>query len=281
MQEYDLLIVSVPQDAAKAEELAKSIREYKLPKSAGNCLAEGPHRSVFVDSSGSAFDEAAAELLDRSRYMALMCSPATKSDKGILDRLEYFRKNKAEENIVAVIVEGEPIDSFPETFIQKKTVQHILPDMTIVEREETIEPVAADLRGNTKARRKEVLKYETVRITASILGLHPDVLEQRHKRRRRRAFIALAAVVGAVCLAASAIFLRLGYIAKVEGDIAEQQTLLSLRIAERTVNELPEQFADDPQALEYIDETIANAEAVIAEQGLEGMLSGAAGGNGG
>lgn len=281
MKEYDLCIISVPQDAAKAEELAESIRKYRLPKSAESYRLEAGYGNVAVDSSSSDFDAAAAELLDCSRYLAVICSPATKSDRGILDRLEYFRQKHPEENIVAVIVEGEPVDSFPETFIQKKTVQHILPDMSIVERVETIEPVAADLRGNTRARRKQLLKYETVRITASILGIHPDVLEQRHRKRRQRAFFTLAAVIASVCLIASAIFLKLGYIAKTEGDIAEQQTLLSLRIAGRTINELPEQFGDDPQAMEYIAETIEDAREVISSQGLESMLGEDAGENGG
>ena len=147
-----------------------------------------------------------------------------------------------------------------------------MPDMSIIERVDTIEPVAADLRGNTRKRQQEVLRYETVRITASVLGLHPDELEQRHRTRRKRAIIAALSVVGAVCLAAAAIFLRLGFIAKAEGDIAAKQAELSVQIARRTMQELPGMFADEPAALEYIDEAIDNARGSLDEIGLAELL---------
>ena len=147
-------------------------------------------------------------------------------------------------------------------------VQHILPDMRVVEREETIEPVAADLRGDTPARRKQLLRYETVRITASVLGLHPDALEQRQQRRRSRAILAAVAAAGCVLLAISALFLRLGLIARNEGRIAEAQAKKSIEVADRLTQELPALFAEDPLALSYVQEAIDQAQAVLDEIGL-------------
>lgn len=279
MAEYDLCIVSVPGDKGRAKELADSLLQYRLPKSAAGQDRDGV-RSIAADDSGSAFDEKAKALLDSSRNIAIICSPATRCHRGICDRLEYFRRERGDSHIIGVLTEGEPSDSFPENFIRTVILKQEMPDGSVEEREDTIEPVAADLRGDTPGRRKELLKYETVRITASVLGIHPDVLEQRHRRRRMRTLIAVASVVGAVCLAASAIFLRLGIIAKNEGDLAEQQTRLSLKIARRTINELPEQFKDDPEALAYISETIADVRGVIREQGLEDMFAEAPEGNG-
>ena len=210
----------------------------------------------------------------------LISSPRTKNDPAILQKLAAFRAGHGSEEIVLCIVEGEPIDSFPDSFIEKKSVQHILPDMSVVERIETIEPVAADLRGTTERRRREVLRYETVRITASVLGLHPDDLEQRHRSRRRRAAVAALTVVGATCLAAAGIFLRLGLIAKAEGEIAEEQTKLSVSIARRTIEELPASFAEDEQALAYIDEAVMSARGELEELGLTALLDEAETGGG-
>ena len=84
--------------------------------------------------------------------------------------------------------------------------------------------------------------------------------------------MAALSVVGAVCLVAAAIFLRLGYIAKTEGDIAEQQTELSVQIAQRTMKDLPEMFAEEPDALEYVDEAIENARGALDEIGLADLL---------
>ena len=225
-----------------------------------------------MDSTGSDLDEEGKQLLESSRYLVIVCSPDAKYSPAILKRLDYFRSCGRGENVVAVIVRGEPVDSFPESFIQHQVVRRILPNMRIIEREETIEPVAADLRGDTPGRRRQLLRYETVRITASVLGLHPDALEQRHRRRRNRAILTVSALVCSVLLVISVVFLHLGHVAREEGRIAEAQTNMSLNVAQRLTRELPAQFADDPQALVYIQEAIDHAQAALDEitQGTEG-----------
>lgn len=271
-ERYDICVVSPKSDAAIARTLAESIRRYRLPRTVkiqGNDL---DYRRILLDCEDTPMDDTVRAQLDGSRFLALICSPDTRQNRNILDRLEYFRTTHGQEEVIAIIVRGEPIDSFPESFIEKKVVRHIMPDMSVIERIDTIEPVAADLRAQTRERQREVLRYETVRITASVLGLHPDDLEQRHRARRKRAIMAVLSVVGAVCLAAAAIFLRLGFIAKAEGDIAEKQTDLSVQIARRTMQELPEMFADEPAALEYVDEAIENARESLDEIGLAELL---------
>ena len=271
---YDICILSVKDDAATAQALAASIRSYKLP---ARTLRPDPaldYRRILLDTDETPFTQASREKLDGCRYLVLLCSPATRKNQAILERLAFFRQNHGAENVVATIVRGEPAESFPESFIEKKVVRHIRPDMTVVERIETIEPVAADLRADSRARWKQVLRYETVRIVASVLGLHPDALEQRHRQRRRKAVATALSVVGAVCLAAAGIFLRLGFVAKAEGDIAQAQTQLSVDIARRTMEELPASFAGDEQALAYIQEAVAEARASLEELGLGELLSG-------
>ena len=271
---YDICILSVKDDAATARALAASIRSYKLP---ARTLRPDPaldYRRILLDTDETPFTQACRERLEGCRYLVLLCSPATRENQAILERLAFFRQNHGAENLVATIVRGEPAESFPESFIEKKVVRHIRPDMTVVERIETIEPVAADLRADSRGRWKEVLRYETVRIVASVLGLHPDALEQRHRQRRRKAVATALSVVGAVCLAAAGIFLRLGFVAKAEGDIAQAQTQLSVDIARRTMEELPASFAGEEQALAYIQEAVAEARASLEELGLGELLSG-------
>ena len=269
MQDYDICILAVSGDASVANKLADSIRRYKLPS--GTVLPDSSldYRRVYVEVSCNDFDDEARGILDHSRFLAVLCSPETRTSAFILDRLAYFRETGKENNIIAVIVRGEPAESFPDSFIEKKTVQKILPDMTVVERTETIEPVASDLRAETRSRWKEALSYETVRIIASILGLHPDDLEQRHRARRRRAVITLVSVIAAVCLGAAGIFAYLGHVARTEGEIADQQAKLCVDIAERTMNELPAAFADEPQALVYIQQAVDNARDALDELGLD------------
>ena len=106
-----------------------------------------------------------------------------------------------------------------------------------------------------------------------MLGLHPDELEQRQRRRHTRAVLAAVSAAGAVLLVISGVFLRLGIIAHREGRIAEAQTAKSVEVAQRLTQELPELFADNPQALEYVREAIAEAQTVldqIAQDAQEG-----------
>ncbi len=271
---YDICILSVRNDAELAEKLAESIRRYRLPRGVKPAAEGLDYRRVLLQQAEDDFDTEAQERLQSSRFLALVCSPETKSHPGILKRICYFQQEHGKDPVIAIIAEGEPIDSFPESFIETKKVQHIMPDLSIVERTETIEPVAADLRADSRQRWRSVLRYETVRIVASILGLHPDDLEQRHRSRRRKAIATALSVIGAFCLVAAGIFLRLGFLAKKEGDIAAQQTQLSLAIAKRTMEELPTAFVDEPEALHYIDEAIDNARADLEELGLTDLLGG-------
>lgn len=269
MSTYDICIISAPGDAETADRLANSLRRYHPAKAVAG---DDYHSSVLVDTSGSPVDEEVSRQLDSCRFLVVLCSPLSKSHPGILERLDSFRKSHDSEHIAAVLVDGEPADAFPENFSEEKLVRHIMPDMSIVERMEKIEPIAADLRGKTPALRRRALRYETVRITASALGIHPDVLEQRHRARHRRAVAILLGIIGAVSLTAAGVFLRLGLIAKAEGDIAREQTRLSAQIAARTMEELPRLFADDEVALEYVDEAVDSARESLEEIGLGELL---------
>ncbi len=272
LEKYDICILSTKPDELTARRLGESISRYRLPPKTKLSDPALDYRRLIYDCDEDSLDKGRRGILERSRFLVLICSPTTKNNPTILERLDCFRGNHGKEDIIAVLAEGEPIDSFPPSFIETATVQHILPDMTVVERTETIEPVAADLRGATKRRRREALRYETVRIAASVLGLHPDDLEQRHRARKRRAAAVALSLVGAVCLAAAGVFLRLGLIAKAEGEIAEEQTDLSVSIAKRTIEELPASFAQDEQALTYIDEAIKHARTELEELGMSELL---------
>ncbi len=255
VNDYDIYIVSAKNDAAIAEELASSIRGYKLPKDVVLPDSSLDYRRIFTDTEENAMDDQTRALLDHSVFLIVLCSPDAKDNPSLNKKLEYFRELRHNQNIVAVIVRGEPAEAFPESFIEKKSELHILPDMTVVEREETIEPIAADLRADNKKIYKQLMRYETLRIIASVLNLHPDDLEQRHRTRTRKAMFTLLSVIAAVCLLASGIFLYLGNIAAREGNIAAEQIRLNTEIIEYTLNELPELFADEPEALSYIRET--------------------------
>ena len=272
MEKWDICVVSARSDEQIANSLADSIRKYRLPSGVASSQDDTDYRRILLDTQETPFDEKVREQLDNSRFLVLLCSPDAKNSAPLNQRLNAFYQTHDRDKMIAVIVRGEPEESFPESFIERKLVQHILPDQRVIERMETIEPIAADLRADTDKRRKQLLHYETIRIVASVMSLHPDDLVQRMQTRRKKTLIRGLIMIAAVVVIVSAIFIRLGVIAHKEGKIAEEQTQLSVKTAERTIQELPELFADEPLALEYVKEAIQNARSSLAELGLEDLL---------
>ena len=278
---YDICILSLKNDAATAGLLADSIRSYKLPSRLSLPESGVGYQRVLVDDQEAAFDENARDRLENSRFLALLCSPGTRENPDVMSKLACFRDAHGGEGIIPVLVNGEPVHVFPASFYQQRVVKQILPDMSVVERVDIIEPVAADLRAAEPSRRKQMLRYETVRIIALMLGLRPDDLQQRQRQRRKRTVTAAVAMVAAVSLAAAGIFLRLGLIARNEGVIAEEQTRLSVEIARRTMEELPAEFAGDELALAYVNEVTENARVKLEKLELGELLAPAEAENGG
>ena len=270
---YDLCILSLKKDAVVAECLAGSIRSYKLPSRVAPPDPGLDYRRVLVDDQEAPFDEDAGNRLDHSRFLALICSPGTRDNPDIMAKLTRFLASHGGKDVIPVMTAGEPAEIFPVDFYQRKVVQQILPDMSVVERVDIIEPVAADLRASSSSRRKEMLRYETVRINALLLGLRPDDLQQRQRRRRQHTLAVAVALVAAVSLTAAGIFLRLGLIARDEGRIANEQARLSVEIARRTMEELPSEFAGNDMAMAYVDEAAENARMKLEGLGLGDLLS--------
>ena len=183
MERWDICVASARSDAPSAQMLAESIRKYRLPSGVVTASPDKDYRRILLDTEETPCDSQVQTKLENCRFFVFLCSPDAKSSEALKERLAAFRSTHGSENVIAVLVRGEPEDSFPENFREQKLVRHILPDQRVLERMETIEPIAADLRADTEKRRRQLLRYETVRIVASVMSLHPDDLEQRQHAR--------------------------------------------------------------------------------------------------
>ena len=256
-----ICIMATPTDMAIAGRLAKSLRKYRLPK------AYQPETwSVSVLCAQE--DMVDWPLLTKAALLLLLCSPESKTDPVFIDSIHRHKQLGPDQRMIPILVRGEPSESMPEGFIEKRFVKHILPDMSIMERMETTEPVAADLRAANRHSLRKLIHYETVRIMASLLNLYPNELENREEQRgRRRAALLIGCILG-ICLVCSALFLQLAYLAKVEGDIAQLQMDKTLSIAERTFGELSSSFQGQEKAMVYVDEAAREAKEALQTLGL-------------
>ena len=190
-----VLVVSAdaPEDAAAAFGLRKQLEQFRLPSHIRNAQPEGPRRirALSADRMG------AGEAEKSSQWLAVVCSPRLKDSEAAMDLIRRFKKQKGQERILAVLLEGEPADSFPkEICFREKTVTGG-DGMTRVIAEE-VEPLAADLREKDPRKQKKLLDDAVLRLAAPVFGLNYDDLRQRHREKRLRRIAAYCGAAAAV-----------------------------------------------------------------------------------
>ena len=175
--EYDAFISYKhgPVDSAAAKALQKNLEHFHVPIIAGKAKGEGGRkriRRVFLDegelSATPAFASRIRQALKNSRWLIIVCSPATKDSPWVDLEIRTFLEFHDRDHILAVMTSGEPADIFPEAFAGSGS----LPD----------EMLAADARGATVYEVVRKLRGDALlRVAAPILGLTYDDLRQRHR----------------------------------------------------------------------------------------------------
>ena len=205
-----------------AKALHTAIETYAVPRSIRARTGKKQLGRVFRDKeelplSTNLGDDIEAAL-DNSQWFIAICSPRYLESQWCLRELAYFMEKKGRDRVLAVLVEGEPEESFPEAL--RFTV-----DEAGNRRE--LEPLAANLRGSDW---KKKLKDEKLRLLASMLGVAFDELKQRERQRTRRrtalisaATLAAAAGLGAFLLINHARAQRLQQEAAAQAEIAEAE----------------------------------------------------------
>lgn len=89
--------------------------------------------------------------LESSEYLIVICSPRTKKSQWVLKEIETFKKLHGQDKVLALLIEGEPNESFPEQLRIINETQ-TLEDGSIVESTIEVEPLAADIRAASEKR---------------------------------------------------------------------------------------------------------------------------------
>ena len=185
-------------DKFVAEELHKQLENFKVPKNIAKKSDKKKINRIFRDKDELPITSNLADpilnALQQSEYLIVICSPRLKESLWCKREIENFIAMHGRENVLAVLVEGEPSESFPEELLyREKTVTDANGETKVIK--EPVEPLAADVRGKNKKEIKKLIKTEMLRLLASMLGCHYDDLKQRHKERKMKRMLALAAVV--------------------------------------------------------------------------------------
>ena len=191
-------------DKFAAENLHRQMEAFRLPgKLSGRAEGRTSITRVFRDRDElpltNCLEDNIMEALQESEYLVVICSPRLRESLWCRKEIETFIRMHGRRNVFAVLIEGEPEESFPEELLyEEETVQN--PDGTtgIVRRQ--LEPLAADIRGRTKRDMLKALKTEKLRLLAPMFSLNYDDLRQRHRERRMKRILTASLMAAAVCL---------------------------------------------------------------------------------
>lgn len=172
-----------PLDMSIAKKLHNGLETFKVPKSVQKSSGKKNIKRVFRDQEelpiGSDLDDNISAALADSEYLIVICSPRTPESEWVCKEIDTFIEMHDRSHVLAVLVEGEPWESFPSSLLTD-------------ENGEPVEPLAADVRGETEAERKKKLQTELIRLAAPLLNCTYDDLKQRHRERKIKRMTTIA-----------------------------------------------------------------------------------------
>ena len=193
-------------DQFVATTLHKELEAFRLPRAiAGQLKAKGITKKkierVFRDRDELPITNNLADpitnALQNSEFLLVICSPRLRESLWCRKEIETFIQMHGREHIFAVLIEGEPADSFPEELLYEEKVSVDENGNEQVVRV-PIEPLAADVRGKNKKEIRKKIKEEVLRLAAPMFDCSYDDLKQRHRERTIRRIVAIAGSISAV-----------------------------------------------------------------------------------
>lgn len=162
-----------PIDTIVAQTLQRKLENYRAPKGVGD--KKKPFKRVFVDegelSSCSDFGKQIEAALKNSGWLIVICSRNTPMSPWVKAEIETFLKYHDRSRILAVLIEGEPEQSFPEELLGNQ--------------DGVGEVFAAIARGdNLKQILQNLGKDALLKIVAPMLNVTFESLKQRQRTYR-------------------------------------------------------------------------------------------------
>lgn len=169
-----------------AKKIHKGLETVKVPRGVAQKSGKKKIERVFRDQEelpiGSDLGDNIRTALEESEYLIVVCSPRTPQSYWVLKEIETFISLHGREHILAVLVEGEPQEAFPEK-------------LQVDEAGNPVEPLAADVRGASRGEMNRKLRTELIRLAAPLLHCSYDDLRQRHRERRMKKVMFAASAV--------------------------------------------------------------------------------------
>lgn len=241
-------------DQYVAEQVHKRLETFKLPT---NILKEKKKNGektkierVFRDQEelplSDNLEDEIVKALENSDNLIVICSPRFQDSMWCRKEVETFIKLHGRKHIYAVLVEGEPKESFPK-------------ELTYNEKGELVEPLAADFRAKNKRELNKKMDIEILRLVAPIFGLNFDDLRQRHRERKAKAAIRLSILIAGLAVAFSGVCGISALLLKQQNDLISSQN--------EEITKINSEIEEQSQIIsEHNEELIYNQALTLAKE---------------
>lgn len=259
-------------DKFVAEQLHKALEAYKPPKSIRRQAKASRSRieRVFRDRDElpitSNLEDPIVQALIRSEFLIVICSPRLKESVWCKKEIETFIQYHGKGNVLTVLIEGEPEESFPEELLYaEETV--IRADGTRETVRKAVEPLAADVRGKSRREIRKKMQSEMLRLLAPMFGVGYDDLRQRHRERKLKKVITASLSAAVLCL-------LIGVAGTLAALFIHRQNV-QIEAQSREILAQSEKIVNQSQEIQEQNEVLAKKQAEsLAERALNSLEEG-------
>ena len=232
---YDAFISyrhSMP-DKEVAEKIQKKLERFRLPSSVARRIGRKKLNRIFRDEAELSVSEELSRSIDEalfeSEYLIVICSPRLPKSEWCLREIETFLKIRGKKNILLVLIEGTPDESFPEILLYEDIVTTDTSgnEVTVPQRKE---PLAANCPVTSKHVKNDAIKDTSLRLSASLFGVNFDDLKRRQRNQSIRRTVEIGALIFlvlSVMLIQSLIFVK---------TLNEKNKIIADKLADSTAN---------------------------------------------
>ena len=201
-----------PEDIRVATEVQRALERFHIPKAVRK--NQKGQMKLFRDKDElpitSNLSDNITMALENSDYLIVICSTHTRESLWVQREIETFLKTHTYDQVLTVLVDGDPYDTIPEILLYRDVVDPV----TGAVNKEPLEPLSCDWRLG----KKQAMREELPRLAAVLLGCSYDELRQRQRQYKMRRMMTILGTATAASLCLMAYFLYTSIIIQQAND---------------------------------------------------------------
>lgn len=245
---YDAFISYSHKDLEWGRRLQRELEGYRLPRELRREKNRNVRLKIFrdqTDLAGAELKESLTRELERSRFLIVICSPASAASRWVDDEIRTFCAMGRANRVIPFIIDGEPMSDRPELECFPPALREM----------EDAEPLGVSILEI--GRHKAMLKTVSV-----LLDVRFDRLVNREKQRRRKTILTIASGALAVAAVVGGLMIRNATISQKNREMSYDIYMAAIKSIKFKDNIL-ESMEPDEFALIQLSADSGNPDAMI------------------